>query len=75
MRYPLIPAHYILRDATVFQPDKTATDFYGAKITWDQLYHKVTRMANVLVENIKKGTEWVSASPTARKLLLLSGQF
>ena len=56
MRYPLIPAYYILRDATVFQPDKTATDFYGAKITWDQLYHKVTRMANVLVENnIKKG--------------------
>ena len=56
MRYPLIPAYYILRDATVFQPDKTATDFYGAKITWDQLYHKVTRMANVLVENnIMKG--------------------
>jgi long-chain acyl-CoA synthetase len=52
MRYPLIPAYYILRDATVFQPDKTATDFYGAKITWDQLYHKVTRMANVLVENV-----------------------
>jgi len=56
MRYPKIPAYYILRDATVFQPDKTATDFYGAKITWDQLYHKVTRMANVLVEKgLKKG--------------------
>ena len=52
MRYPLIPAYYMLRDATVFQPDKTATDFYGAKITWDQLFHKVTRMANVLVENV-----------------------
>ena len=58
MRYPLTPAYYILRDATVFQPDKAATDFYGAKITFDELYLKVTRLANVLVQNnIKKGTE------------------
>lgn len=56
MRYPLTPAYYVLRDATVFQPDKAATDFYGAKITFDELYLKVTRLANVLVENnIKKG--------------------
>ncbi|MGI6550086.1 MAG: long-chain-fatty-acid--CoA ligase [Syntrophomonadales bacterium] len=56
MRYPLTPAYYILRDATVFQPDKAATDFYGAKITFDELYLKVTRLANVLVQNnIKKG--------------------
>jgi len=56
MRYPLTPAYYVLRDACVYQPDKTAIDFYGAKITFDELYLKVTRLANVLVENgIKHG--------------------
>ena len=56
MRYPLTPAYYVLRDACVYQPDKAAIDFYGAKITFDELYLKVTRMANVLVEDgIKHG--------------------
>ncbi len=56
INYPKTPAYYILRDACVFQPDKAATDFYGAQITFNELYLKVTRFANVLVEQgIKKG--------------------
>jgi len=56
INYPKTPAYYILRDASVFTPDKAATEFYGAEITFNELYHKVTRLANVLVEQgIKKG--------------------
>ena len=53
---PRYPAYLILRTASTFQPDKAATWFYGAEITYNELYLKVTRMANVLVEQgIKKG--------------------
>lgn len=53
---PKTPAYYILRDHSMFYPDKAATWFYGAEITFDDLYLKCTRLANVLVENgIKKG--------------------
>jgi long-chain acyl-CoA synthetase len=56
INYPKMPAYGILRNASVYQPDKTATWFYGAEITYNDLYLKVTRLANVLVENgIKKG--------------------
>ncbi|MGE5544737.1 MAG: long-chain-fatty-acid--CoA ligase [Bacillota bacterium] len=56
INYPKTPAYYILRDACVFRPDMAAIDFYGAEITFNELYHKVTRFANVLVEQgIKKG--------------------
>lgn len=53
---PKTPAYHILRDNSIFYPDKAATWFYGAEITFDELYLKCTRLANVLVENgIKKG--------------------
>ena len=56
INYPKTPAYYIIRDASVFEADKPAIDFYGALITFDQLYHKITRFANVLVEQgVKKG--------------------
>ncbi|MGI6514232.1 MAG: long-chain-fatty-acid--CoA ligase [Syntrophomonadales bacterium] len=56
INYPKTPAYYILRDACVFEADKPAIDFYGALMTFDQLYHKVTRFSNVLVEQgVKKG--------------------
>jgi len=54
--YPQTPAYYVLRDHSMFYPDKAATWFYGAEITYDDLYLKCTRLANVLVEHgIKKG--------------------
>jgi long-chain acyl-CoA synthetase len=56
IKYPKMPAYAILRNASVFQPDKVATWFYGAEITYNDLYLKVTRLANVLVEQgVKKG--------------------
>jgi long-chain acyl-CoA synthetase len=56
VNYPTNPAYHILRDACVYHPKKAATWFYGAEITFNDLYHKVTRLANVLVEKgIKKG--------------------
>ena len=46
----------MLRDNSIFYPDKAATYFYGAEITFNQLYLKSTRLANVLVEQgINKG--------------------
>ncbi len=54
--YPKTPAYYVLRDHSMFNPDKAATWFYGAEITYDELYLKCTRLANVLVEQgISKG--------------------
>ena len=56
LNYPKTPAYYVLRDSSVFNPNKAATWFYGAEISFDELYLKVTRLANVLVEKgIKKG--------------------
>ena len=56
INYPKMPAYAILRNASVFQPDKVATWFYGAEITYNDLYLKVTRLANVLVQNgVRKG--------------------
>ncbi len=53
---PKYPAYEILRHASNYKPDQPATWFYGAEITYGELYQKVTRLANVLVERgIKKG--------------------
>lgn len=56
INYPKMPAFAILRNSSVYKPDNAATWFYGAEITYNDLYQKVTRMANVLVENgVEKG--------------------
>jgi len=56
LRYPKFPAYSLLRNASTYQPNKAATWFYGAEITFNELYQKCTRLANVLVENgVKKG--------------------
>lgn len=56
IKYPKTPAYYLLRDGCVFQPNKAATHFYGAEITFAELYQKVTRFSNALAElGVKKG--------------------
>lgn len=56
INYPKMPAYGVLRNASVYKPDQAATWFYGAEITYNDLYLKVTRLANVLVENgVQKG--------------------
>jgi long-chain acyl-CoA synthetase len=56
INYPKMPAYAILRNSSVYKPDKVATWFYGAEITYNELYLKVTRLANVLAENgVEKG--------------------
>jgi len=56
INYPKTFAYYIFRDAAAYHPDKVATWFYGAEMTYRELYRKVCRLANVFVEKgIKKG--------------------
>lgn len=56
INYPKMPAYHILRDGTAYCPDKAATDFYGAQMTFNEVYLHSTRLANVLVDQgIKKG--------------------
>ena len=64
---PKYPAYLLLRTASTFQPSKAATWFYGGEISYNDLYLKVTRMANVLVEQgIKKGDRVGVSCPPAR---------
>jgi len=56
LSYPKVPAYYTFRNAAAYSPDMAATWFYGAEITYGDLYQKVCRLANVFVEKgIKKG--------------------
>ena len=56
LNYPKFPAHEILHLIATTNPDKAATDFYGSKITYWELYLYSTRLANGLLEaGIKKG--------------------
>ena len=68
---PKYPAYLILRTASTFQPSKAATWFYGAEITYNELYLKVTRLANVLVEQgIKKGDRVGILLPTCPQFVI-----
>ncbi|NLB17688.1 MAG: acyl--CoA ligase, partial [Syntrophomonadaceae bacterium] len=56
INYPSIPAYQILRDSANAHPDKACTSFYGTEITMWEMYLKVIRMANALLElGIQKG--------------------
>jgi len=56
INYPSIPAYQILRDSANSHPDKACTSFYGTEITMWEMYLKVTRMANALIElGVQKG--------------------
>ena len=55
INYPKTFAYFIFRDAAAYHPDKVATWFYGAEMTYRELYRKVCRLANVFVERDKKG--------------------
>jgi len=54
--YPKTAAYNILRESAVYYPNKAATWFYGAEISFHDLYQMVCHLANVFVEKgIKKG--------------------
>ncbi len=56
IRYPIFPAHEMLRNTANLVPDKVATWFYGTEITYWDLYLTTIRMANGLIEaGVKKG--------------------
>ncbi|NLV16878.1 MAG: long-chain fatty acid--CoA ligase [Syntrophomonadaceae bacterium] len=56
INYPSIPAYQILRDSANTHPDKACTSFYGTEITMWEMYLKVIKMANALLElGIQKG--------------------
>ena len=56
VNYPYFPAHELLRISANVEPDKAATYFYGAEITFWELQLIVIRMANGLIgAGIKKG--------------------
>ena len=56
LNYPKFPAHEILHLIATTNPDKAATDFYGTQITYWDLYHYATRLANGFIEaGINKG--------------------
>jgi len=56
INYPSIPAYQILRDTANAHPDKACTWFYGTEITFWEMYLKVVRFANALIElGIEKG--------------------
>ena len=50
LRYPKSPAYYILRDTSLYYPNKAATWFYGAEISFHDLYQKVCRLAMFLLK-------------------------
>ncbi len=56
INYPSIPAYQILRDTANAHPDKACTHFYGTEITFWEMYLKVIRFANALIElGVQKG--------------------
>jgi len=56
IRYPKIPAHYMLDLAASKHKDSPATDFYGAVLSYRELRTHVNRLAVALLDlGIKKG--------------------
>ena len=56
IRYPKIPAHFMLELAASKYKDSPATDFYGAVLSYRELKAEVNKLAVALVDlGIKKG--------------------
>ncbi|MFH1241017.1 MAG: long-chain fatty acid--CoA ligase [Pseudomonadota bacterium] len=56
IRYPRVPAHYLMQVAVNAYPDKAALNFYGTETTFWELRVQILRMANALGNlGVRKG--------------------
>jgi long-chain acyl-CoA synthetase len=71
LNYPHIPAYEVLHIAATLDPDQAATDFYGTRITFWELYLHTVRLANGFISaGIKKGDRVGLMLPNSPQLVI-----
>lgn len=71
IRYPVIPAHELMKMSTGSYPDKAALNFYGTETTFWELREKILRLANALgTLGVKKGDRIGLHLPTSPQYVI-----